>query len=217
MTDETVISRSDRTRRIILEAAYLLFTSQGYAATSMRQIAENSGLALGSMYNHFASKEELFEAIVAERHPYQQIMPLLKEAQGDSMDEFVRNAANRLVDELGKRPEFLNLMLIEMVEFKGKHVRTLFEKVFPDIMQLAERMSAFQGDLRPVPLPILMRAFIGMFFSYFLTGFLLKELMPPAMQENSLEGFVDIFLNGIKEHPQLSASNPLISTATETL
>ena len=72
------------------------------------------------------------------------------------MPHFVRNAANRLVDELGKRPEFLNLMLIEMVEFKGKHAPTLFEKIFPDIMQPAEPMSVFQGDLRPLPLPILM-------------------------------------------------------------
>jgi AcrR family transcriptional regulator len=209
MLDEAVLSRSDRTRRAIIESAYGLFTSQGYAATSMRQIAEGASLALGSMYNHFASKEELFAAIVAERHPYQQIMPLLNDAQGNTMDEFIRNAASRMVAELDRRPEFLNLMLIELVEFKGRHAPKLFEKIYPDIVLLTERISAFQDDLRPIPLPMLMRAFMGMFFSYFLTGLLLKDLMPPAMRENSLDIFVNIFLNGIKQPaPVLPQSSP---------
>ena len=61
MTSEPLPSKSDRTNAAILEAAGTLFTSQGYAATSMRQVAESAGLALGSIYNHFPSKEAIFE------------------------------------------------------------------------------------------------------------------------------------------------------------
>jgi hypothetical protein len=43
---------------------------QGYHATSMRQIAERADLALGGIYNHFASKEDIFEAIIMDKHPY---------------------------------------------------------------------------------------------------------------------------------------------------
>ena len=59
-------SKSDRTARAILDSAYALISSQGYAATSMRQIAEGAGLALGSIYNHFSSKEDIYKAIILD-------------------------------------------------------------------------------------------------------------------------------------------------------
>ena len=199
-------SKSDRTSRAILDSAYALFSSQGYAATSMRQVADGAGLALGSIYNHFPSKEDIFQAIILERHPFFQIIPVLKETRGENMDAFIRSAAHSLVEELGHHPEFLNLMLIEMVEFKGQHAPLLFEKVMPDILSIAQQVGAFQNDLRPIPPPLLMRAFLGMFFSYFITDTLLANLMPPELEAVALDVFVDIFLNGIKQPAKLSAN-----------
>jgi len=43
----------------VLEAAAALFASKGYAATSIRDIAQQVGILSGSLYYHFASKEEL--------------------------------------------------------------------------------------------------------------------------------------------------------------
>ena len=43
----------------ILLAAAALFASKGYAATSIRDIAESVGLLSGSLYYHFSSKEEI--------------------------------------------------------------------------------------------------------------------------------------------------------------
>ncbi|MCE7861481.1 MAG: TetR/AcrR family transcriptional regulator, partial [Chloroflexi bacterium CFX2] len=57
-------TKGEVTRLAIEDAAVELFIEQGYHATSMRQIADRAGLALGGIYNHFASKEEIFEAIV---------------------------------------------------------------------------------------------------------------------------------------------------------
>ena len=70
-------TKGKQTRQGILSAAYDLIIRQGYAATSMRQIAERSGLALGGIYNHFSSKEEVFRSILQERHPILQMIPLL--------------------------------------------------------------------------------------------------------------------------------------------
>ncbi len=106
------------TRSLLLDAAHLLFVNQGYAATSMRQIAENAGLALGGIYNYFASKEAVFHAILIERHPYQQIMPLIQKMQAESGDHFDENTVRNLLNELGQHPKFFNLMLVEMVESK---------------------------------------------------------------------------------------------------
>ncbi|NWG35568.1 MAG: helix-turn-helix transcriptional regulator, partial [Chloroflexi bacterium] len=75
MPEET-LTKGERTRLTIENAAIALFMEQGYHATSMRQIAERAGLALGGIYNHFASKDEIFEAIIIDQHPYRKILPL---------------------------------------------------------------------------------------------------------------------------------------------
>ena len=199
MSEET-ITKGERTRQVILDAAYRLIIDQGYAATSMRQIAESAGLALGSIYNHFSSKDEVFRAIIEERHPFFQMIPLINSVQGSTVEEFVRTAAHTLVDELGHNPDFLNLMLTDIVEFKGVHVPLVFGKLFPMILPLADRFIQLEGNVRQIPPPVLVRAFLGMFFSYYITDILIGPVMPPEMRENALDHFVDIFLQGILVH-----------------
>ncbi len=58
------ISKSQTTRRLILEAAAGLFRQKGYAAVSLRDIAEAVGMKTGSLYYHFDSKESLVEEIL---------------------------------------------------------------------------------------------------------------------------------------------------------
>jgi AcrR family transcriptional regulator len=79
------ISKGEQTRQAIIAAAYELIIQQGYAATSMRQIKERVGLALGGIYNHFSSKEDVFRAIIVERHPFFQMIPLLSSVKGDTV------------------------------------------------------------------------------------------------------------------------------------
>ena len=57
-------SKSEVTRRSILEAAAGLFRQRGYAAVSLRDIAESVGMKTGSLYYHFPSKESLVEEIL---------------------------------------------------------------------------------------------------------------------------------------------------------
>lgn len=51
-------------REGILDAAAQLFVAQGYAATSLRQIASLAGLKAASIYHHFESKHALFVAVL---------------------------------------------------------------------------------------------------------------------------------------------------------
>ncbi len=50
-------------QRILDEAAHLFLTA-GYAETTLRQIAAAVGMKAGSIYHHFASKDEILEAIL---------------------------------------------------------------------------------------------------------------------------------------------------------
>ncbi len=55
----------EETRRKILSVANKLFSQFGFHKTSMDEIAKIARKAKGSLYYHFASKEELFTAVVA--------------------------------------------------------------------------------------------------------------------------------------------------------
>lgn len=191
------ISKGEHTRRAILQAAYELFLEKGYAASSMREIAEKSGLALGGIYNHFENKQAIFGEVIIDKHPFHQILPLLQQAPGETVEEFVRNAAQSMVGELGRRPDFVRLLFVEMVEFNGRDFPKMFETVFPQILPLIQRFLDSPGDLQPIPPFILFRAFLGLFFSFYMTEFLLAGTPVAAMQENALNYFVDIFLHGI--------------------
>ena len=54
------------TRRQILNAAAKLLRQNGYASTSLRDVAAATGMKAGSLYYHFASKEEIAETVMAE-------------------------------------------------------------------------------------------------------------------------------------------------------
>ncbi len=51
-------------RRRVLDAAAGLFVAQGYAGTTLRQIAAEAGIKAGSIYHHFDSKEVLFVSVL---------------------------------------------------------------------------------------------------------------------------------------------------------
>jgi AcrR family transcriptional regulator len=192
---EERFSKGERTHHAILETAYDLFLEQGYAATSMRQIASAAGLALGGIYNHFESKEAIFSELIVARHPYQQILPILLRTPADDMESFVRQAARAMVGELGKRPDFIKLMLIEMVEFNGRNLPNLLEQVLPQVLPLIGKFNT--QNLRSIPPFILFRAFLGLFLSFYMSELLLANAPTALMSEDALDHFVEIFLHGV--------------------
>jgi AcrR family transcriptional regulator len=52
-------------REEILDAAAELFTNQGYASTSTRAIADAVGVRQASLYHHFATKDDILDALLA--------------------------------------------------------------------------------------------------------------------------------------------------------
>ena len=61
-----ISERGERARRAILDAALPVFARDGYAAASLNQIIEASGLTKGGFYFHFPSKQALALAVVAD-------------------------------------------------------------------------------------------------------------------------------------------------------
>jgi AcrR family transcriptional regulator len=69
MTLEAVIERAprqDNRKRALMDAAAAAFATQGYGATTIRDIAGAVGMLPGSVYYHFPSKEALLLAVYGE-------------------------------------------------------------------------------------------------------------------------------------------------------
>lgn len=58
--------RGRRTHRALLDAAAQEFGSKGFHATGITDITRRAGVALGSFYTYFSSKEEIFRALVTD-------------------------------------------------------------------------------------------------------------------------------------------------------
>ena len=56
----------NKTKRKIFETSMKLFAEKGYDATSIEEITSTVGVAKGTLYYHFSSKEEIFNFLVEE-------------------------------------------------------------------------------------------------------------------------------------------------------
>ena len=61
--DKTSTARTP-TRQALLDAALAVFAERGFAGATTREIAQRAGLSEGTMYRHFADKQELFHQVV---------------------------------------------------------------------------------------------------------------------------------------------------------
>ena len=85
-------------KRLIVAAAQRVFARKGYRSASMREIAEEAGVAKGSIYLHFKSKDELALAAVAD--VYDRIRRRMAELEAEEgltpRERFVRQLEEQL-------------------------------------------------------------------------------------------------------------------------
>jgi AcrR family transcriptional regulator len=97
-------------RQDILVTAEALFDQNGYAAITMAQVAGALGLVKGTLYNYFATKEELFLAVQENQ------FALWFDAVDAALDELdtadARQIAHIIADTLAQRPSLMRLMAI---------------------------------------------------------------------------------------------------------
>lgn len=105
--------RGRRTQRAILDAAAAEFGEKGFHESSIVSITIRAGVALGSFYTYFESKEALFKALVADMSDRvrDHVAPILGTHEGDAikaegvaLEAFLRFARGnkeiyRIIDE----------------------------------------------------------------------------------------------------------------------
>lgn len=118
-------------RKAILEGAVKVFTKSGFDASSMDSIAEVAGVSKRTVYNHFPSKEILFQAIVADFLKQRDDIKPIKYASVLPLEEQLKEFAKAelfLINDPVRRglsKLFTSVFLMD-IEF-GKKTRSQFE------------------------------------------------------------------------------------------
>lgn len=139
-------------RNRILDAAFALFSEKGFTATSMRDIADAVGIKAASLYNHFAGKRELFDALVERETDYVLEQVRLVGAMATPDDDstaYAKLEGNALADLVwdSYKPFFENdrvKMLMRMLaanRYADKNCKALYETIS------IERPIAIQGTI----------------------------------------------------------------------
>ncbi|MBI3242272.1 MAG: TetR/AcrR family transcriptional regulator, partial [Chloroflexi bacterium] len=161
----------------------------------------SAGLALGGIYNHFAGKDEIFAAVLDAYHPYHTVLPALEKTEGETVELFMHDAAWRVKNEIeGSETKLLPLIFIELVEFQGRHLAALAEKLMPAMLAFVQRLVERRGKLRHIPPPIMLRMLFATFVGYLMTEMVLKNV--PVFKNIELDwfdGMIDIYLRGVLE------------------
>ncbi|AZP10720.1 TetR/AcrR family transcriptional regulator [Undibacterium parvum] len=138
---------TDRKRLAILEAAIAEFRQHGFEATSMDKIAATALVSKRTVYNHFASKDELFAAILMELWDS-------SAAQGDLNYQSERTVRAQLSDYLQRKmrllcdPNFIDLARVAVAAtiHNPERAREMVARLSQREEGIAAWMKAAQAD-----------------------------------------------------------------------
>ena len=106
----TRAERNQAVRRRLFDAAALIVGERGYAEASVARITQSAGVAQGTFYNHFASRQALLDALLPElgKQMAQAIQSQTAAIRPEASRELARFAA--WFDYLGENPGFLRIL-----------------------------------------------------------------------------------------------------------
>ncbi|MEP7214179.1 MAG: TetR/AcrR family transcriptional regulator [Acidobacteriota bacterium] len=209
--DHTGRMKGDARREQILKTAVTLFSKRGFSGTTTKEIARAAGVSEAMVFRHFASKDELYGEILADKacqSGMQQVPreadPILKKAIEEKDDyTFFYHLAVRALTKQHADIDFMRLLFFSALE---EH--ELAEKFFADFIGrvydfIGEYVKQRQDDgaLRGLDSRIVVRAFLGMVIHHSLNNILWdkKRNLLDISNEEAAKNFAEIILKGISK------------------
>jgi len=195
----------EQRRLQILRIAMRLFSQRGFRGTTTKEIALAAGVSEAMVFRHFATKEELYSAILDHKaclHDEMDPLQIVGEAvkRKDDAGVFEGIALNALTQHESD-PEFQRLLLHSALEehelaqmFWEKFVRRVYRTLGNYIRQ-RQRDGAMIG-IEPA---IIIRAFIGMIMHHSLNNNLWdrKRTLLRISNQTAARAFTRILLHGV--------------------
>lgn len=176
-------------RNQLLDVARKLFAEKGLENTTIKDIADEAGVAQGLLYHYFRSKDEVFWAIIARDNPFPVMSEVLASAGERPAREVLVQAGLRAYTLLTERSELFRIVIREFT------TRPEMQQGFKVVQSIAiglltryleARITA--GELRPHNPDITARMLMGSVFAGYLLG------MPAELYVTEV---VDVMMSGI--------------------
>ncbi|MGW6983353.1 TetR/AcrR family transcriptional regulator [Streptomyces sp. NPDC054932] len=161
--------RRAATRQKLYEAAVTLIAEQGFSATTVDEIAERAGVAKGTVYYNFASKNELFEELL--RHGVGLLTVSLRtaaeetEARGGSRVEALDAMIRAGLVFIDRYPAFTQLYVAELWRTNRAWQSTLMvvRQEAVAVVEKVLREGVERGELSAeIDVPLTAAAMVGM-------------------------------------------------------
>ncbi len=163
------------TQRLFLEIGKREFSAHGFKGASLRKIVSEAGFTLGAFYGYYRSKEELFDAIVAEtaeyitgyiRSIYADVRRYPSEERIWHITECFSDRLPQAIDFLLTHDEELKLILLKSegtryADFAGTMAGISSENLGTETLWITKDDRVFQ---------ILMQAYYSMLIQIILSG-----------------------------------------------
>jgi len=138
----------------ILEAAFVEFSRNGYAQTTLDQIAEHAGVTKGTIYVYFENKEHLFISMVHEfTKATTEIVHGMFESHDGSTADLLRAQFSFIYEHIvsdKRRREVVRMLIAEAPRFPALADRYHEEILRPclDMLRQAIQRGVERGDIR---------------------------------------------------------------------
>ncbi len=184
----------------ILQAAMRLFLSKGYSATSMRDIAAEAGQrAVAGIYNHFASKEAIFTALVNEIAPFEIVFGEIENIEAETAPDYIRQMLTRIMPVVIHHSDYLELIQIDGREFQGAHTRALItDRVIPRALLIFARIQTLPGLKVDNPL-VLLRVMVSLVAGFLFTYRVNVSYLHLIPDEQWIQQYIDVYLYGVAD------------------
>jgi AcrR family transcriptional regulator len=187
----------------IVDTAARLFIRQGYAATSIEQIAAAAGSGKQTIYRRFISKDSLFVEVISRQGQRLTEMARAARATGASALDSLRGIARLMLDFM-LDPEMIGLhrvLIAEASRFPDTvaAVHESCSKPIQDLLHAALREAQIAGQIRFDDVEQTQMQMIGLVAS----GPLLKTLIgqPPFQTQDERDTYFEtawnVFLHGV--------------------
>lgn len=170
----------------ILDAAVAVFSEKGYDAGSMREIAERVGVTEPALYRHFASKEDLFLALVGAtgRRITSEVAPILDAAVPERIAETIETVfTNRARAARMYLPVVQTVMVSSMhnATFREAYQEALVRPMRERLERLVPQVDAHFG-VETGDVSMRARTLISVFVGHFITSFVFEDESMPLSE-----------------------------------
>ncbi len=120
-------SKTEATRRQLIDAAFLVVGEYGFADTTIARITSRARVAQGTFYNYFTSQQDLFEQLLPSLG--QALIEHLQARSGDAADvaQFQRNCLTGFIDFIRESSVFYRILIEAEVYVPKAHRRYLVD------------------------------------------------------------------------------------------